>query len=255
MPIENSFRKGEALLSPCSIASPIPGFPETVIITFSDRMEIFLQESHKTSVIAALHAGDTRPIYCFTHQRKRLGLYRTGLGGSASAALMEEVLVMGAKRILVFGSCGTLEKGIAEGRLILPTHAYRDEGTSYHYLPADDFIDVPTHNKLSDVFTDLNIPFISGKTWTTDAFYRETAELAKVRREQGCIAVEMECASLMAVGKFRNKEIYQFLYAADSLSGDKWEARILGKTPDDLRRAMLRIALDTAAALTPEETE
>ena len=255
MPIENSFRAEEALFSPSAMTSPIPGFPETVIITFSDRMEAFLQENHETEAVASLHAGDVRFVYRFMHQGKRLGLYRTGLGGSAAAALMEEVLVMGAKRILVFGSCGTLEKGIAAGHLILPTHAYRDEGTSYHYLPAADFVEVSTHDKLSQVLDTLHIPHISGKTWTTDAFYRETAALTKERLKQGCIAVEMECASLMAVGKFREREIYQFLYAADSLSGEAWNARILGRTPDDLRRTMLKIALDAAAALTPEEKE
>lgn len=249
MPIEQSFRQAEALLSPANIASPVPSFPETVVITFSDHMERILCATHETEVISTLRAGDTRPIYKFSHLGKSLGLYRTGLGGPAAAALMEEVIVKGARQILVFGSCGVLQEGIAAGRLILPTHAYRDEGTSYHYLPADDFVSVPTHSALKAILDKMGVPTVSGRTWTTDAFYRETGELAAERLKQGCICVEMECASLMAVGAYRRIPVYQFLYAADSLSGNAWEKRILGGMPEDLQKALLTVALDAAAQL------
>lgn len=54
-------------------------------------------------------------------------------------------------------------------------------------------------------------------TWTTDAFYRETKRNMEKRKEEGCGVVEMECASIMAVGQIRKKEVYQFLYAAISI--------------------------------------
>ena len=249
MPIESTFSPTEGILSPAHVMKPIPGFPETVLITFSDRMEQKLEKMHTCTVIGTLRAGDTRPIRKFTHNGKELGMYRTGLGGPAAAALMEEVIVMGAKRIFVFGSCGTLTDGIAAGKLILPTHAYRDEGTSYHYCPADDFIAVPTCADLAKVMDSLRVPYVLGKTWTTDAFYRETREAMEKRVAMGCICVEMECASLMAVGAFRHIPVYQFLYAADSLSGDTWEQRILGTEAHDLKDALLKVALDAAAML------
>lgn len=249
MPIEQSFHPSEAMLSPSHVAPVVEGFPETVLITFSDHMERILKETHEVQVISSLRAGDTRPIHKFTHKGKLLGMYRTGLGGSASAALMEEVIAKGAKRILVFGSCGVLKEGIAAGHLILPTAAFRDEGTSYHYLPADDFVSVPTHDCLKQIFDALGVPTVSGKTWTTDGFYRETKAIANKRLSQGCICVEMECASLMAVGAFRHIPVYQFLYAADSLSGSAWEKRILGAMTEDMRETILQIALDAAAQL------
>ena len=36
-------------------------------------------------------------------------------------------------------------------------------------------------------------------TWTTDGFYRETAEKVAYRKEEGCAVVEMECSALAAV--------------------------------------------------------
>ena len=35
----------------------------------------------------------------------------------------------------------------------------------------------------------------------------------------------MECASIMAVGQFRNIPVYQFLYGDDTLDGTKWDRR------------------------------
>ncbi len=68
------------------------------------------------------------------------------------------------------------------------------------------------------------------------------------RKAEGCGTVEMECASIMALAQFRKKEVYQFLYAADSLIGE-WDRRILGLMPDDLRESIMKIALETVIKL------
>ena len=67
-----------------------------------------------------------------------------------------------------------------------------------------------------------------GTVWTTDAPYRETRNKVLKRKEQGCICVDMECASINAVAKFRGKELFQFFYAADNLDAAKWDKRSLG---------------------------
>ena len=101
------------------------------------------------------------------------------MGGSASGALLEEVIAKGGKKILFFGSCGSLDKEITAGHLIIPAEAYRDEGTSYHYAPASDYIKIYSAEKLSQIFNLLKVPFIKAKTWTTDSFYRKTQKNAE----------------------------------------------------------------------------
>ena len=59
----------------------------------------------------------------------------------------------------------------------------------------------------------------------------------------------MECASVMAVGQFRQFPVYQFLYTADSLDGGAWERRTLGNTPKSDYEKHLHIALETAIRL------
>jgi purine-nucleoside phosphorylase len=69
---------------------------------------------------------------------------------------------------------------------------------------------------------------VTGKVWTTDAPYRETRNKVLKRKEEGCLCVDMECSAITALAQFRNKEIFQFFYAADNLDSAKWDKRSLG---------------------------
>ena len=61
------------------------------------------------------------------------------------------------------------------------------------------------------------------------------------RKDEGCIVVDMECASIMAVGQFRNIPVYQFLYGDDTLDGTKWDKR---KIDDISKESMEKKILD-----------
>ncbi|GHV48535.1 hypothetical protein FACS189499_08150 [Clostridia bacterium] len=112
--------------------------------------------------------------------------------------------------------------------------------------PPSEYIEVATAERLAEILTELNSPYVCGKTWTTDAIYRETRANMEKRKRGGCLTVEMECASIMAVANFRKVSAYQYLYAADSLDGVEWDARTLGSLTLDAREKFLRIALEIA---------
>ena len=237
------------IITPSHIIAPAEGFPETLFVTFTEKYADLVLNSFHPVQVGELSGGRRIPIWRLEYGGKQLGFYHTLLGGSASAGLLEEVIAMGGKKILFFGSCGSLDKEITGGGLVVPTAAYRDEGTSYHYAPPADFIEIRTAGKLEEIFEELHVPYIRTKTWTTDSFYRETRNNADARRRAGCSVVEMECASVMAVGQFRGVEVYQFLYAADCLDGADWDRRILGNMPEDMRTRILKIVLETAVRL------
>ena len=69
------------------------------------------------------------------------------------------------------------------------------------------------------------IPFVEGKTWTTDVYYRETKNNYEKRKKDGCISVEMESSAAQAMCNFRNKELYAFFTSGDLLDSPKWDAR------------------------------
>lgn len=241
--------KSADILSARDMIRPNSDIPETVISVFSEDFIDLLKDTMSPTVVGGLFAGDYIPIYSFQYNGRTLGFFRSCIGGAAAAGLLEEITAMGAKKVLYFGSCGSLDKDITAGHLLLPTAAYRDEGASYHYAPPSDFIEVRSADRLAEIFDELSVPYIRTKTWTTDAIYRETQDNMAKRRSEGCSVVEMECASVMAVAQFRGIDAYQFLYAADCLDGEHWDSRILGRMPADMRERIMKIAIETAARL------
>ena len=141
-------------------------------------------------------------------------------------------------------------QSVAENKIIIPTSAIRDEGTSYHYIEKSDEIiaDKSSIEIVTQCLNEHNIPYVLGKIWTSDAIYRETTSLIKKRKEQGCIAVDMECSASLAVAQFRNIPIIQFLFGADNLDSDTWEQRDL--TDYGLRSANKYILLAFELAVT-----
>lgn len=247
--IDTFDRKSAEILTAHDMIQPNAAIPETMISVFTEDFITLLVDTKSANVVGNMFAGDSIPIYSFEHNGKTIGFFRTCIGGAAAAGLLEEITAMGAKKVLYFGSCGSLDKDITAGHLLVPTSAYRDEGTSYHYAPPSDYIEVKTADRLSEIFDELSVPYIKTKTWTTDAIYRETQDNMAKRKSEGCSVVEMECASIMAAAQYRGIDAYQFLYAADCLDGEQWDSRILGRMPEDMRERILMIAIETASRL------
>ena len=164
---------------------------------------------------------------------------------------------MGVETLVLFGTCGVLDRSIDDCAVILPTSALRDEGTSYHYAPPSDEIRVNVaHRELfTSLMEELRLRYVSGKCWTTDAIYRETRAKMLRRKEQGCICVDMECASVAAAAQFRGKEALHFFYAADNLDSTEWDERSLSNFANlDEKDRIAMIALEAARRITITKT-
>lgn len=249
--IEAFDNTSEEILKPSHFAKKVEGFPEIVIVTFRKEILDILVNNYETQIISTFHAGMEIPIYKMNYKGKEIAFYMTWVGAPITVGILEEMVVKGGKKFLLFGSSGSLDRNITDGHIIVPTFAYRDEGTSYHYVPAEagDFIEIKTANHLQEIFSDIGIPVIAGRTWTTDAVFRETYRNKELRKEAGCITVEMECASVMAMAQFRKVDIFYFLYTADNLDCDEWESRLLENMPQGMFEKYVHIALEVSIRL------
>lgn len=150
------------------------------------------------------------PLYVF--KGTNIGIIQTQVGAPFTAGMIEALgCLFSCRKFVLFGSCGALDRELTGGKLIVPTYAYRDEGLSYHYLPAKDYIEIKNHDIVGKILDRLHIPYVKGRTWTTDAFFRETRRNMTARRQEGCIAAEMEVSACQAVADFRGYELYNFL--------------------------------------------
>jgi uridine phosphorylase len=190
------------------------------------------------------------PIYEMEYMGKKVHLSLGYLGAAGSAALLEELIAYGFTKFIVCGSAGVLRKDIAVGHLIIPISAIRDEGVSYHYLaPAREVECNPeVVEKIEEEFNRSRIDYIKAKTWTTDAFYRETEKKVELRKSEGCVTVEMEAAAFFAVARFRNVKLGQILYGGDDLSAVAWDSR---KWHDrtEIRKNLVEISLRICLSL------
>ena len=243
MSILTAYDESEEILKAADMTKNDDRLPEIAIVTFKQQLIDMVANELGYEEYSGISAGDWIKIYKGEHVGKEFVVYRTLIGGASTAGMMEELIARGVKKFIFFGSCGTLDKNIEPGAFILPTEAYRDEGLSYHYLPVSDFVEVDTAKKIADIFAKHKIKYIHTKTWTTDALYKETINKVRDRKEQGCLVVEMECASIMAVAKVRDVEVYQFLYSADTLDNDEWDVRTLRDKKEFILDKCFEVAL------------
>lgn len=191
-------------------------------------------------------------IYSFFVDDKKYFIYMTGIGATLASIIMKEVsVVTGSRKFVYFGSCGVLNEEECRGKIIVPTEAYRDEGVSYHYMEACDFVQVRNAWKVQEILKSFDIPFAAGKVWTTDAIYMETVNKVNKHKEEGCIAVEMEVSGIEAVSRYYNIDNYHILFSADSLGNEEdwYRADLGGDVELNLQLKAFKVALNIASKL------
>ena len=222
---------------------------DTCLVTFSKQIADSVLDTFDCAKIADIHAANGfTPIYQFTHEGKNIGFYLSGIGSTLAAQFcIESSYLTGATNYIMFGSAGSLDGEKTTGKFVIPTHAYRDEGMSYHYAPPADYIDIKNHGKVAEIFRRLDLPYVEGRVWTTDAFMRETVGQMTLRRSEGCIAVEMELAGVQSVCDFHGLELYDFLATGDVLSGSEYHVEGLNDANHNMDK--FYIALEIAKAI------
>ena len=242
---------------PFEVQNVVPDFPKIGITCFSKKLIDRYVEIFNGEPIAELGSANGKvPVYKIKYKNNEIALFMSKVGAPACISSYEEVLAMGLEKLIMFGTCGSLDNSIKDLAIIIPTSAIRDEGTSYHYMESSNEIEV--NKKYRDDFIHIlntnNVTYKEGKVWTTDALYRETENKILKRKSDGCICVDMECSAINAVANFRDKELFQFFYAADNLDSSKWDIRSLANTKTlDEKEKIIYLALELAVKMYDKE--
>ncbi|MCM1135710.1 MAG: nucleoside phosphorylase [Clostridium sp.] len=243
--------KTSPLFTPESIYGTHKKICDICVITFSYKViEWALQHLQCEKIEEIQCCNGNHPIYLTEWKGKKIAFYMTLVSAPGAAACLEEAhCLTGSASYVVFGSCGTLNSRLTDGKLIVPTHAYRDEGLSYHYVEAADYIEMENWRQTAEFMEAGGKPYVTGRIWTTDGIYRETSGKAERLRKDGCIAVEMELAGLQAVCKYHNWGLRAFLFASDCLGSEEWHNELLGSKREwDTQIKCFLLAMDLAAA-------
>lgn len=217
----------EAIIEPRKVIKPIDIPERCVLCFFQDVITTVCHEGGRRVITHLNSEMGKNPIYELELDGEKIAVMHPGVGAPLAAGFTEELIALGCRKFIACGGAGVLNGELTVGHVVIPTGAIRDEGTSYHYLPpeAEALPSAKGVAAIEAVLAKHHIPYVSGKTWTTDGLYRETRSRMEKRRAAGCLTVEMEAAAFFAVAQFRGIDFAQILYGGDDLSGDVWDHR------------------------------
>ena len=216
-----------ALIEPTEVLKPLPISPYCVLCFFREVIETIVASGRSEQVAMLGSEIGPNPAYQITVDGRQLVVCHPGVGGPLAAGFLEELIALGCRYFVVCGGAGAVDGRLTLGHVVVPLTAIRDEGTSYHYLPPGREVAASPAGvqAIETILQRDHVPYVTGKTWTTDAIYRETPSKIAHRRAEGALTVEMEAASLFAVAQFRQVNLAQILYAGDDVSSDSWDSR------------------------------
>jgi uridine phosphorylase len=147
------------------------------------------------------------------------GIVGSAVGASFAVLVAEQLFASGCELLISIASAGQIAPVARPPYHILVERALRDEGTSYHYLPPSRYAEAaPELLALADAaFRRAGCCVLRGPTWTTDAPFRETAEIIARRKAAGILAVEMEAAALYAFAAARGVAVLCLAHVSNQL--------------------------------------
>ena len=162
---------------------------------------------------------------------------------------LEELAAYGIKKFVNLGAAGGLQQNMDIGDIVICDRAIRDEGTSFHYLPVQEYA-VPCPELTENLCTALEkrgIQYRKGSTWTTDAPYRETVGELRQYRTDGVATVEMEASALFAVGAYRGVCVSAVFSISDILSEKDWYQGYHSAEKLESLKQIYKVALEAIA--------
>lgn len=159
-----------------------------------------------SAVLKAVARGN--PTYTGTYEGAGVSVMATGMGGTAIAICVEELKQIGAKNLIRMGTCGSLQKDMPEGSIVICTGAVRGDGATPSYIPLEypAIADIDVVIALRDSARELGVEPVLGLVRSHDAFYLESPgahegweERIKVWTDAGVKVVENESSALFVV--------------------------------------------------------
>jgi len=211
---------------------------------------LYANNGHGKLLDAVCAALDQKAAAACDHRQQGYCHYRTCAGpvtvyrapepAPYAAADLEFLISAGARQIVFLNGAGSLREDLPVGSLLLPEGLLREEGTSYHYCPAD--VELCTsetlNRRIMGAADALGIELARGRHWTTDAIYRETWTKVERYRASGVHSVDMELSALAGVARYRGCELAAVLVVTDLLSrGHTWEGMATARFREGVSRA------------------
>ena len=219
-----------------------------------------IAERFDGGVAGSRRVNDHRGMFGYTgtYQGVPVSVQTTGMGTPSLSIVVEELLRLGARRLIRVGTCGGIGRGIRTGDLVVASSASPFDGATATYLHGDPYAptaDFGLVRGLVDAATARGIRHHVGQVATVDVFYNPDADHVTKWRSRGVLAFEMETSALYylaarAYAAGDDVRAATILTVSDVLSEETTSEESYLPL-DELERAvqqMLEVGLEAAAA-------
>jgi uridine phosphorylase len=166
--------------------------------------------------------------------------------------VIEELIQLGAERLIRIGTCGGLQPDLGLGETIIALSAVAGDATALRYTQGEPHAPTAhfglTHGAIHAA-KGLGIRPRVGAIASSDTFYDPDPGRHHRWAERGVLAVEMEAAVLFTIGALRGVKTACILTVSDLVTGEA-PVRI---SDDDLARGVERMTLLALAAAIDEK--
>jgi purine-nucleoside phosphorylase len=134
-----------------------------------------------------------------TYQGTPVSVQASGMGTPSLSIVVEELLRLGARRLIRVGTCGGIAPGLRTGDLVIATAACPVDGATSTYLHGEPYApaaDFGVTLALVEAAKAEGIPARTGLVASVDVFYNTDADYAQRWRDRGVLAFEMEASAL-----------------------------------------------------------
>lgn len=158
--------------------------------------------------------------YTGTHDGIPVSVLASGMGGPSIAIYATELArFYGVRRIVRVGTAGGIRPGIALGTVVAASAAHTDSAMTSRWVPGVSLAAVPSFGLLrAAVDAAGESPVQVGPVFSSDTFYADDASATQQLAALGTLAVEMEAATLYAVGAKEGIETLALVTVTDDLT-------------------------------------
>jgi uridine phosphorylase len=169
-----------------------------------------------------------------------LTIQSTGMGGPSAAIVLHELIALGARRLIRVGTCGALDAGLALGDLVIARDSICADGTS-RALGAGER--VAADPSLTAALILAAPGAHAGTVVSVDLFYDDLPAGAA-----DALAIEMESATLFAVGTRAEVPVACLLAVTDTFDARGARARIDDRSLLDAAETIGAVAVAALSA-------
>ncbi len=196
---------GEPIIDPYELEKEKILHGKGVVIAFTPRLLMKLKRELEYAKPIKL-SGWLFKSYEGVYRGKEVVIALPFPGSPAAVAALEVLTAMGGGVFVVVGLVGAISTALKIGDVLIPTWGIREEGASFHYMPANTYVPKPDRELVETLYEYAielkgrrRIKVVKGGVWTTDAIFREALDKVIEYSTKGTYGVDMESTALMTV--------------------------------------------------------